>query len=526
VLSVETVERPGIALFKVVGDIDLATAPELGRRLEHVFQADGRGVVLDLSAVEFMDSSGVSVLLNALTRMTRAGRRLALACPRGSPDADLLARTRLDTTFAVFRSTDEACKWLLAGGAARDGAPRQQSHPAPPRPERLVSHAEAARAVGVAPATLRHWVKAGVIGSDDGWTPAAIAQAKVVARLREAGRPLAEIRRAAEAGRLAAAPIVELLGHSDGTMSLEEAARRAGLKLPIAERIWSAFGFAHRFGPRLTERDARLLSDVASMLSAGLPLIALLQLARLYGQGLAHVADAEVRLFRLYVHEPLMAGKVPAEEIANHMEGMASELLPLSSPVMEHVHQRFIQHFIERDLLGELDVAPPETQPDVGRVRVAVVFADVVGYTQLTEELGEEEALATVERLTEAIEHTLPDDARIIKTIGDEVMIVGDDPVGLTEWAVGVQNMNTSSAKLRIGLHYGEALYRDGDYYGKEVNLAARVVAQSEPGKVTVTRPVVDASAGRLEFVPRGRASLKGFAEPAELFEPRPSAPA
>jgi anti-anti-sigma factor len=67
VLSVEALERPGIALFKVVGDIDLATAPELGRRLEHVFQAGGSGVVLDLSAVEFMGSSGVSVLLNVLT---------------------------------------------------------------------------------------------------------------------------------------------------------------------------------------------------------------------------------------------------------------------------------------------------------------------------------------------------------------------------------------------------------------------------------------------------------------------------
>jgi adenylate cyclase len=75
---------------------------------------------------------------------------------------------------------------------------------------------------------------------------------------------------------------------------------------------------------------------------------------------------------------------------------------------MEHVHQRFIQHFIERDLLGELDVAPPEAQPDVGRLWIVVVFADVVGYTQLTEELGEEEALATVERLTEAMSTRSP----------------------------------------------------------------------------------------------------------------------
>jgi class 3 adenylate cyclase len=58
------------------------------------------------------------------------------------------------------------------------------------------------------------------------------------------------------------------------------------------------------------------------------------------------------------------------------------------------------------------------------------------------------------------------------------------------------------------------------------VNLAARVVAQSEPGKVAVTRPVVDACAGRIEFVPLGLALLKRFSAPAELFEPCPSAQA
>lgn len=120
-LSVETLERPGIALLKVAGEIDLATAPELGGRLDDAFETNGRAVLLDLSAVEFMDSSGVSVLLNALTRMTRAGRRLALACPPGSAVADLLARTRLDTTFAVFRNADDARAWLRtphAGAAA------------------------------------------------------------------------------------------------------------------------------------------------------------------------------------------------------------------------------------------------------------------------------------------------------------------------------------------------------------------------------------------------------------------------
>src|SRR5207248_6309334 len=112
------------------------------------------------------------------------------------------------------------------------------------------------------------------------------------------------------------------------------------------------------------------------------------------------------------------------------------------------------------------------------------------------EEAGEEEAVGAVERFVENVEHTLPDDARVIKTIGDEVMIVGSDPAALTDWAVGFQALHHERPLPRIGIHYGETLYRDGDYYGREVNLAARVAARAAGGEVIVTRPVVEASGG------------------------------
>ena len=70
---------------------------------------------------------------------------------------------------------------------------------------------------------------------------------------------------------------------------------------------------------------------------------------------------------------------------------------------------------------------------------MAIAFADLAGYTRLTEEQGEEEAVGAVERFVEAVEHTLPEDARVIKTIGDEVMVVGSDPAALVDWAVGFQ---------------------------------------------------------------------------------------
>ena len=82
-------------------------------------------------------------------------------------------------------------------------------------------------------------------------------------------------------------------------------------------------------------------------------------------------------------------------------------------------------------------------------MRVAIAFADLAGYTRLTEEEGEQQAVDAVERFVEAVEITLPDDARVIKTIGDEVMVVGSDPAALTDWAVGFQRLHDRAARCR-----------------------------------------------------------------------------
>ncbi len=117
-------------------------------------------------------------------------------------------------------------------------------------------------------------------------------------------------------------------------------------------------------------------------------------------------------------------------EMAEQMLSLSRELLPLASPVMDRVHQRYLQHFIEQDVVGHMEVESDGQGPALGRMRVAIAFADLAGYTRLTEEVGELEAVDAVERFVEAVEVTLPDDARVIKTIGDEVMIVGSDPLG------------------------------------------------------------------------------------------------
>src|SRR6478609_2227755 len=388
-------------------------------------------------------------------------------------------------------------------------------------PER--TDADIARQIGVTPKTLRRWVDSGVVPKDGSWTPAAVAHARIVARLRERGHTLRQIAAATEAGRLSFAYIEDLLPTEESRYSLQDAARETGLEPALIERIFSTMGLNQAASARITEDDLQLLRYVAAVLSAGFPLVALLQLIRVYGQALAQMADAEVRLFHLYVHEPLMRDGVGGLEMAEEMEGLARELLPLSSPIMDHLHQRFLQHFVEQDVIGHIEADLEDEALELGRLRVAVAFADLAGYTRMTEEAGEEEALTAVERFVEAVEETLPDDARIIKTIGDEVMVVGSDPAALTDWAVGFQAMHTERPLPRIGIHYGETLYRDGDYYGREVNLSARVAARAAGGEVLVTRPVVDNAGQHLEFEPIGEVRLKGFRDPTELFLARPA---
>jgi adenylate cyclase len=385
------------------------------------------------------------------------------------------------------------------------------------------SLADVARRVGVTPSTLRRWVSSGLVpAADDGeLTAASLASARVVARLRERGFSLREIREATESGRLASSYIEGLLPDAPARWTPESAARETGLEPALIERIFTSMGFGAQGLEHLSDDDVQLLRYASAALAAGLPLVAFLQLVRVYGQAMSQIADAEVRLFHLYVHEPLMRDGVPGWEMAEEMEGLAREIMPLASPIMDHAHNRFLQHFIEQDVIGHMEADlgdGPAGDRLLGRLRVAIAFADLAGYTRLTEEVGDEEAVSAVERFVEQVELSLPDDARIIKTIGDEVMVVGSDPGGLLDWAVRFQEDHEQRPLPRIGIHYGETLYRDGDYYGREVNQASRVAARAAGGEVLATRPVIEHGHPGLQFQRIGEVRLKGFADTTELF--------
>jgi adenylate cyclase len=372
---------------------------------------------------------------------------------------------------------------------------------------------------------VRRWVKEGLVPQYEGeWTPAAASHVRIVARLRERGHSVERIREASQSGRLVFGYIDELLPTSEGRYTLAEAARATGLKPEQIERIVAAMGLSVLSVESISEEDLQVLRYGADILAAGFPQTALLQIARVYGQAMAQIADAEVRLFHLYAHEPLMRAGVSGVEVAEEMEALTREMLPFAVPFINYLHARLLAYFVEQDVIGHIEAELDEDTAEEGRLRVTIAFADLAGYTRLTEEQGEQEAVGAVERFVETIEQTLPIDARVIKTLGDEAMIVGADPVALAEWAVGLDDLLPAGTPApRIGIHQGAALYRDGDYYGREVNRAARVVARAAGGEVLVTHPVVSmasmaAGPERLRFELIGEVVLKGFSEPTELF--------
>jgi adenylate cyclase len=386
--------------------------------------------------------------------------------------------------------------------------------------------AEAAREAGVSASTLRRWGEDGVIPDYRGrWTPAAAAHARIVAHLREQGHSLEEIRKAGEDGRLAFGYVEELFPPRRGNITLEEAARETGLEPALIERIWRSIGFPAWMLNRLEEEDVEALRYMAAVLAAGFPLVAFMQVMRVYGYSLRQIADAEARLFRIYVHEPLIRDGVPAMEVAEELADLVRDILPLTTPLMVYLHRNFLQHFVEQDLFATMEADLEDLGREaLGQLRVAIAFADLVGFVRFTEEAGEEEALDLVERFVETVEDTLPSGARVVKNIGDGVMIVGSDPAALTDWAISFQKSFAKRARPRIGIHYGDTVYRDGDYYGRNVNLASRVMERAHAGEVLVTEPVYEMIRGerKMSFEPIGEVQLKGLSAPTALYVTRP----
>jgi adenylate cyclase len=383
-----------------------------------------------------------------------------------------------------------------------------------------ISLSEASRRSGVSASTLKRWAEEKVVPVRRGrWTAAAAAQARVVARMRERGHSLEELKRAGREGRLAFGFVEDLFPSPEEQVTVESVAVETGLEPELVERILGILGTPLGQERLLNPDDVKALRHCARVLAAGFPLVAFLQLVRVYVQSMRRIADAEVRLFHLYVHEPLIRDALPELEIAEEMGELAADILPLAAPLTDYLHTRYLRYFTEQDVVGHMEADLDAAASDLGQVPVTLCFIDLTGFTRYTEEEGDLEALDVVENFVETVEATLPPEATVVKTIGDEVMVVSPDPASLTEWAVGLLDRFPERPRPRVGIHYANAVYRDGDYFGTHVNLVHRVADRAQAGEVLVTDRVTGSLSERgLTCEPIGEVNLKGFPVATPLY--------
>jgi adenylate cyclase len=120
-----------------------------------------------------------------------------------------------------------------------------------------------------------------------------------------------------------------------------------------------------------------------------------------------------------------------------------------------------------------------------------VGFADMVGFTTLSQQLSEEELAAVVARFEEVAHDTVTAGAgRVVKMIGDEAMFVAESALGAARIGLALAEAYAGDELLsdvRVALAVGPVLVQDGDFYGPVVNLASRVVNMAAPGSVIVT---------------------------------------
>jgi adenylate cyclase len=204
-----------------------------------------------------------------------------------------------------------------------------------------------------------------------------------------------------------------------------------------------------------------------------------------------------------------------------------SRMAPLMEPVILYFHRKGWKRALREDAAMHLqDDSALMQRPEVpGRLRMAIVFADLSSFTPLTEAMGDHTAAQVLERFSQLVRETMSRcEGRVVKQIGDAFMLVFPEPRSAVTCALEIERRVAAEPQfpaLRSGVHWGPVLYREGDYVGANVNVAARLAAQAQRHQVLVTA-AVRKEAGRVpdaEFVPLGKRRLKGLAEELELFE-------
>jgi adenylate cyclase len=316
------------------------------------------------------------------------------------------------------------------------------------------------------------------------------------------------------------------------TYTFDEAATHVGLEPDRARRLWRAGAGQAEAAALVTDDDLAALRNLRAALDAGFPEDALMQLLRVYGEALGRVAEAETRLFHVYVHKRLEQEGLTGTELASQSEAAGALLEQLVEPTVLYFHRKAWDRSARDDVVTHLaDAAGLWTTIDAtGQVPAAIAFVDLCGFSALTSAMGDLAAAQVVDRFAAIVRDTVgPSLGQVVKQIGDGFMLLFPDSSSALSCALDLERRVSDEPQFpsaRLGIHWGPVLYRDGDYVGATVNLAARVTAEAQAHEVLVTGAVHDRAGGidDVELVAVGARRVKGFPDAVELFEARPCA--
>jgi class 3 adenylate cyclase len=362
------------------------------------------------------------------------------------------------------------------------------------------------------------WVEAGLL---DPGAPDAPARRELLEWLESQGSSLEDMV-AAEAGGELATRSADRQLRPHPTMTREEIAARVDMAPDALDRLWLAAGFPPPPSgvPYFTEGDLPLL-EVAPAAAVLFGEDTVLAFARVMGASMARIAEAADAMFLTDVEGPVRAeGATPLElaKLVHVGVGMLAGLPDVLAPLF----RRHAAAAVDRSRLARTS---QRRAGFVGadRVPLTVGFADLVAFTALSERTEPRELAAIIGRFERnATDRAVAAGVRVVKSIGDAVMVVGTDPLAVVDVLAGLAadvEADPALGSLRAAAVAGDVLTQGGDYVGPTVNLAARATKEAPAGGVVVNEPVAAAlaAAGR-PSAPLEPRRLRGMDDPVVLW--------
>jgi class 3 adenylate cyclase len=310
-------------------------------------------------------------------------------------------------------------------------------------------------------------------------------------------------------------------------MTWADLAAEQGIPFDVLKQMYAAVGFAPpepQEHPRTDEPD--LIAAGGVILRTGVEPDILLRMLRVYGENFRRIARSETGLWHDLVDVPAQRAGATQRELLDQGAEFGDAIMSVVDGSTMAIYRRMQEHAWMSDLVEHLELALVEAGVYTKPERPATMaFMDLSGYTALTEERGDVTAAELATSLAQLVQRTATHhDGEAMKFLGDGVMFRFRDPAAGVRGALEVigETAPLGLPPAHVGMHIGAVIERDGDVFGRTVNLASRLSGRAAPGEVLVSREVVEACEGAIGFTPLGKVELKGVAEPVPLFRAEP----